>query len=281
MLFLHYLWNIIYHAALILKKDQTGLSRNLLLVTYLKLQFKYLIFTLIFKYKLTSESIFGFKINVLDYWAFLGMFEEIFIQKQYYFDSRNRRPLIVDCGSNIGLSVVFFKILYPEAKIIAFEPDTITYRAFRKNILTNQLADVKLYNYALWTSSGKANFYYSRDHPGMPKMSLIKRRLPKSSRKVDTVLLSNYINGPVDFLKIDIEGAEDKVIEELASNDKLRQVKEMVTELHHHVDPNSDHLSKTLEILEDHKFGYQVRTNLISPFKKRTYQDILIYAYRR
>src|SRR3989344_6241937 len=121
MLFLHYLWNIIYHAALILKKDQTGLSRNLLLVTYLKLQFKYLIFTLIFKYKLTSESIFGFKINVLDYWAFLGMFEEIFIQKQYYFDSRNRRPLIVDCGSNIGLSVVFFKILYPEAKIIAFE----------------------------------------------------------------------------------------------------------------------------------------------------------------
>src|SRR5262245_6977657 len=55
--------------------------------------------------------------------SFVYMFEEIFAKASYSFHSDTDRPLIFDCGSNIGMSVLFFKKLYPTARITAFEPD--------------------------------------------------------------------------------------------------------------------------------------------------------------
>jgi hypothetical protein len=73
-------------------------------------------------------------VNLMDYTisfcgraSFLYLFEEIFAKASYLFHSDTDRPLIFDCGSNIGMSVLFFKKLYPAARITAFEPDPRTY----------------------------------------------------------------------------------------------------------------------------------------------------------
>src|SRR6478752_2497070 len=50
------------------------------------------------------------------------LFREIFMRGDYYFESDNAQPTIIDCGSNIGISVLFFKRLFPQCRIIAFEP---------------------------------------------------------------------------------------------------------------------------------------------------------------
>src|SRR5688500_10055596 len=48
---------------------------------------------------------------------------EIFVREIYRFETDIRNPVIIDCGSNIGLSVLYFHKSYPGARILAFEPD--------------------------------------------------------------------------------------------------------------------------------------------------------------
>lgn len=49
------------------------------------------------------------------------LLHEIFAAKNYAFKTTNPTPFIIDCGSNIGVSIVFFKYLYPQAHILSFE----------------------------------------------------------------------------------------------------------------------------------------------------------------
>ena len=54
-----------------------------------------------------------FRLNQLNY-----LFREIFVDAQYLFQADNDRPFIIDCGSNIGMAILFFKSLYPQARIM-------------------------------------------------------------------------------------------------------------------------------------------------------------------
>src|SRR5436190_6322828 len=67
------------------------------------------------------ENFFGYKVKGYDYSALSFLFNEVFISNDYYFKSSPRQPVIIDCGANIGMSVLYFKKLYPQSKIIAFE----------------------------------------------------------------------------------------------------------------------------------------------------------------
>ena len=55
--------------------------------------------------------------------AFMYSVKELFIDEIYKFNPENNTPYIIDCGAYIGTSVLFFKDNYPDAKILAFEPD--------------------------------------------------------------------------------------------------------------------------------------------------------------
>jgi FkbM family methyltransferase len=209
------------------------------------------------------------------------MFEDIFINRCYYFATKEKQPFIIDCGCNIGMALIFFKKVYPNSRIIAFEPDKKTFEILNNNVEINNLKNVKLLNKAVYNFEGNINFYYDPDQPGLMIMSLIKERLPKTCEKVDSVLLSDHIKGKIDFLKMDIEGVEDIVIEELIHRNKLKFVEEMIIEYHHHINPKRDNISKTLKILEENGFGYQISTTLKTPFNKGRFQDILIYAYKK
>ena len=70
-----------------------------------------------------TTQLMGYRVAYLGAWNIRYLFNETFVNAQYYFESDNDWPTIIDCGSNIGMSVLFFKRLYPQSKIIAFEPD--------------------------------------------------------------------------------------------------------------------------------------------------------------
>ena len=149
-----------------------------------------------------------------------------------------------------------------------------------ENVLVNQLKDVTVYNKAVSNKEGKLSFYYDQNQLGTI-CGQKQGEVLKVSEVVDTVLLSDYISEEVDFMKIDIEGAEEDVLNELVQKGKLKMIKEMVIEYHHHIDPNLDRFSQILTLLEKQGFGYQMNTNF-SPFTMpKTFQDILIFAYRK
>jgi len=89
--------------------------------------------------------LFNLQLHYSNYHALRHLFREIFIQQTYWFEADSYTPTIFDCGGNIGISVVYFKMLYPRARVVVFEPDPGAFPLLQKNIEKNALADVGLH----------------------------------------------------------------------------------------------------------------------------------------
>ena len=192
-----------------------------ILVTYFRLSVKLLVINPFRPIK--TERVLGFTVHCFDYRTMHLLFRVILLRNEYYFRSAKDGPVIFDCGANIGLATLFFKWLYPSSEIYAFEPDRETFALLKRNVEVNQLVGVHLYNAALSDRAGTAAFYVDHTRPGSPRMSLTYERMPKDSITVETLPLSQIIREQLagrelDFLKLDVEGAEDIVLRDLATS---------------------------------------------------------------
>jgi FkbM family methyltransferase len=264
-----------------IRESAPGPARRELQRTYLKLRGKYKLRRVLPASALRSESICGFHLECLDYGTLVFLFEEIFLRRDYEFTATTERPLIFDCGSNIGMALVFFKRLYPGARVVAFEPSKESFDLLARNVEANRLREVELHNIALSRTEGPVEFFVSEAHPASLTNCTSAGQVSGTPRTVSGALLSKFVTEPVDFLKMDIEGAEASVLEELADSGGLPLVREMVVEYHHHIEPREDSLSRTLRLLEDNGFGYQIRSLPWQAFTRETFQDLLIHAYRK
>jgi len=229
------------------------------------------------------ERIFGFGVDYFDYQSFAFLFDDTFLKQQYYFHSSRPDPLIIDCGSNIGMVVLYFKKIYPESRVIAFEPFEEAFDKLTRNVVSNQLSSVSLHRKAVHDEEGTVLLFRGENDPGSLRTSTLGERIwgQKRSVPVEAVLLSDYIVETVDLLKLDIEGAESRVLEELVKHGKLPLIRELIVEYHHHITREDDALSRVLGMLESHGFGYQVQADFALPHRKTSFQDVLIYAYNK
>jgi FkbM family methyltransferase len=209
------------------------------------------------------------------------LFDEIFVDACYLFRADTDCPSILDCGSNIGMSILFFKKLYPSARIVGFEPDPLTFDTLQKNLTRNALPDVTIHRLALGDRDETRKFFraWECDRSELT-MSLSKQRNDGRELEVECRRLSGFIVDEIDLLKIDIEGAEQEVLIDLVDSGKLRLIKQMYIEYHHHIDPNVDALSQTLRLLEDEGLGYQLKASTW-PWPASGFQDVSIYCYRK
>lgn len=259
-----------------------GRERTKMLGVYTVLFLKYIFLVKLFKVKITRQKFLGFNMKFFNYYTFYGLFEEIFLTKQYYFETKNSTPVILDCGSNMGMSVLYFIYLYKGAKITAFEPDPDTFKLLMENMLLNNADNVTVVNAALYDTEKEIDLFLPDKEKGSLQMSLSENRNKKSaSTKIKTVLLSGYIGGKIDFVKMDIEGAESAVIRELVKQDKMKEITEMALEIHHNIDLNEEITSEIFSHIARAGFKYQISAPLLPAFKKGVFQDILVYAYRK
>ena len=228
----------------------------------------------------------GYQLSFLDYTTFANVFDQIFADREYDFKTDKKTPLIIDCGSNIGLSIFFFKREYPQSRVIGFEPDPNAFAILQDNITRNNLDNIELHNVALYDDEGTVNFYSDLDEENTVGMSVTKRLLEKNKRlkeiQVQSVLLSNYISEEVDLLKIDIEGVELKVLRELSQQKKLSLVKQMIIEYHfsHIISDNS--LVELLEILDKEGFEYIIHSPYPAPYYRYRFPlGMMIYAFQK
>lgn len=211
-------------------------SRIQLLWSYTKLMSKSIVHHKFNSRKRSPEdrvhegTIMGFSVRFFDYIQLITLFEEIFVHSVYKFSTDTNHPFIVDAGSNIGLSVLFFKKLYPASRVIAFEPDSQTFALLEYNIRNNQLTDVACYKTALANSVGLANLYKGST-PGSLGITLIETpdAYPET---IQVSRLSDFIHNDMDLLKIDVEGSETQIIEDLLETGAIQFVKQMIIEFH-------------------------------------------------
>jgi FkbM family methyltransferase len=213
-----------------------------------------------------------------------SLFNEIFLANVYYFSTVKKNPFIIDCGSNIGMTILYFKKLYPKSQILGFEPAKGCYELLKSNIFLNHLDHVKVVQKALSNKRGICYFTDSSYGKGSGMAHLVakphKRVVDSYFVKCD--LLSRYISKPVDFLKMDIEGGEFKVFQDLNTTGKIKLVKEMVVEVHIYVSSNpNDDLAQFFKILEKNGFGYQFRGMGKMCFSQLEPQAFILYAYQK
>ena len=91
----------------------------------------------VFLPKSKTDRFLGYKVNVFDYRSFAMLFLEVFMKEDYKVKLDREDPNIIDCGSNIGMSILYFKKEYPNAKIWGFEPLPENYNILEENIKQN------------------------------------------------------------------------------------------------------------------------------------------------
>lgn len=173
-------------------------------------------------------------ISYPDQLEYESIYEEIFKQHIYYVDLDTTTPVIIDAGAHIGLSTLYFHKQYPKASITSIEPNPKSLEYLRKNLADNAIDTVTIIPKALVGKDGpQTTTLYV--HPRWGVFSSLKAKgwsqdQEMSPVTVETIKLSEIITGPVDILKVDIEGAEDDVLKE--AKDSLRFVSHLLLEYH-------------------------------------------------
>jgi FkbM family methyltransferase len=227
-----------------------------------------------------SGKILNFDVEYLHGQSLRNLYDEIFAREEYLFESSTSNPVIFDCGANIGMATLFFKWLYPESTVFSFEADPTTFRVLQRNIQEHALPGVSAHNIALWNEDGSIPFFVRENEPGSLLMSAMPGRTAGTEIRVEARRLSSFINGRVDMLKLDVEGAEVKVICDLIESRKIELVQQMIIEYHHHIPQEAPRLGDFLSMLEKNGWNYQLNSWFFPPSARDVFQDIQIYAYR-
>jgi len=122
---------------------------------------------------------------------------------------KNYSPhVIIDAGANIGLATLFFRRHYPDAKIIAIEPDIENAKLFKKN--TSKYGDIHLIHAGLGPDTGKS-LRIKNAHDKAYSYILeeaVDGGVPEIN--VDEIC-REYNCDKIDIFKIDIEGGEKEL----------------------------------------------------------------------
>lgn len=205
----------------------------------------------------------GIKFSFVNREEFERIYDDIFKKHEYPFIVKKTNPFIIDCGSHIGLSILYFKKKYPSAKIIAFEPNPRSFRLLAYNIKQNNLINVELINAAVSDMEGKIEFFVDKkiENPwGWGDSAVINKWYSSKtakSIKVNAARLSKFIKSSVDLLKLDIEGMEERVLQEIKN--KLSKVKEIMMEYHGSSTNPRNNLARILSFLRTNGFNYKIK----------------------
>ncbi|MCE7993069.1 MAG: FkbM family methyltransferase [Roseivirga sp.] len=188
-------------------------------------------------------------------------FQQIFLNTRYDMDLPSLPKTIIDGGANVGFASVYFANKYPQAQVLAVEPDSSNFALTEKN--TAPYSNIKTIQSAIW---GKTTSLRIKN-PDFEKWAFEVEETDSSTPdSFQAFSVSSLIEkmgwDSVDFLKLDIEGSEMSVFES-GYESWLPKVKVLIVELHEKMRPGCT------EVFENAVSKY--------PFKKTISGENLIY----
>ncbi|MGC8751827.1 FkbM family methyltransferase [Hydrotalea sp.] len=140
----------------------------------------------------------------------IDVFFKIFVEEEYNFFLPANAEFIIDGGANIGLSALFFVIKYPNAKIVAIEPENSNYSILLKNIAG--YPNIIPMQKAIWHESTILSISNPLNMGNYGFMVTTNEADEISFNEISTItipdIIKDYQQQSVDILKLDIEGAE-------------------------------------------------------------------------
>lgn len=151
---------------------------------------------------------------------------------------------IVDAGANIGLTSLYFSQTFPDAKIIAIEPDEGNYNMLVRN--TSMAENIHCIKAAFWPANDNLTFDNIPFRDGR-EWAIRVKKVENSDSTNETYLptitpsqVNNQLDSKgFDILKMDIEGAEAEFFSNpYYCNELLNLTRVLVIEIHpEHIDP--------------------------------------------
>ena len=162
--------------------------------------------------------------------------EEVFLEKVY--EPITRRQLgdvrtIIDLGANTGFTIRLWQMFYPDARIVAVEPDAENLEMCNHNALKNGAPQqVTLVNAC---AAGSTRSVFLDRSYGAWRFSISNVRAPGAeplpALTLPQILESCAVDATVDLLKCNIEGSEEEVFADCSA--WIGRVRNMAVELHH------------------------------------------------
>lgn len=133
-----------------------------------------------------------------------------------HFYKVKKNDIIIDAGANCGhLSILFSKIIGQNGNVFAFEPDMFNIERINKNLLNNKDLEqnITIEDLLLWNENTYINFYES----GTVGSSAIWIPNGVDATKKEAITIDSWATkkglNKLDFIKMDIEGAEIEALE--------------------------------------------------------------------
>ncbi len=177
---------------------------------------------------------------------------------------------ILDAGAHIGLTTLYYAKIYQEPVITALEPNPVSYRLLEKNIWENQLSGITTEEVALSDRKGKELLFRDSSGEGWYSTAGFTEGAWNGEQESERVVvktqsLKHYLKRQEwDIIKLDIEGAEGKVL--LSAKNEIRKCNHYLIEFHPIGKPT---MGKIVGMLEEK--GYLVEVSVggkVMPWNK-------------
>ena len=197
-------------------------------------------------------------------------------------DNVHLGDFVVDLGANIGYyTCLLAKLVGKDGKVFAFEPDPRNLKLLEKNVKVNEYNNVVIVDKAVSDVNGTCTLYCSQKKFGASTIFESEKTKTKDlfPVKSETVSLDYYfkklnLHNKIDFIKIDIEGAEFKAFNGMKKILQLNSNLKIFTEITPLLldDANST-VKQVLDFLDDYKFTNRFlsdnRKNTLSKINKQ------------
>ncbi len=170
--------------------------------------------------------------DVLTFW-------QVFVDQEYAISVRRPPRTIIDAGANIGLASIYFATRFPEARIVAIEPEKSNFEMLCRNV--KPYRNIVPVCAAIWNENKRISLVDpGLGHSGFMTFDRADEGAGQPLELIDAVTIARIMDDHglehVDILKMDVEGAESEVFEDPFW---IGRVDSLIVELHERMKPGS------------------------------------------
>ncbi len=171
----------------------------------------------------------------------VAAYQQIFPRQEYAFKVSRAPRTIVDAGANVGFASVYFANQFPDARIIAIEPEPSNFELLKRNVAP--YPNVTPLLGALWNSDSQINLLDGGDghwsfmtqaaeDAASEPLGAVTGTVPAFT--VPTLMRTHMLDS-IDIFKVDIEGAERELFADAGA--WIDRVDALIVELHERKKP--------------------------------------------
>jgi len=185
------------------------------------------------------------------------------VAEQYIYDGK---VVMIDIGANIGISSLYFAKKYPLMEIVCIEASPKNFVLLRKNVKSNNLKRIKtIQGFASNLSGQQIDFFHNVLSPGGSAGVGYKNfpSTPIELYSVKSIKISDLILDSKNFfvLKVDIEGAEYKVLKDLADSNVTDRIILLIVEVTMGNSREFEALSEIIRLYSKLGFTYRITSD--------------------